>query len=186
MYKTIANTSFGTTTTLTLPTSSTDGEIAVFSGSAGNVLTGGHGVTISSLGNINGANSLIMDTNASNPGSATTLWLNSADGNKLYRGSTLVEGGGGGGSGDVSGVAPTVVNGMCVFDDTTGTTIKGVANKLTPLGNAGLRITGDNTGDANLIYIDDNVANVGMGRDVFDSILLVNRMLLLVIIACHH
>lgn len=63
--KTIANSSTGSMTTLTIPGSSVDGEVAVFSGTSGSVIGGGHGITISSTGNFSGILTLVILTSLS-------------------------------------------------------------------------------------------------------------------------
>jgi len=79
---------------------------------------------------------------SSNPGTdqAKTIWVNSADSNKLYFGNSEVGGGGGGGLSDV-------------VDDTTpqlGGDLDVNGNKITSASNADVTIEPNGTGDVNL------------------------------------
>jgi hypothetical protein len=82
--KTIINTTnaseLSNITTLTVPSSSTNREIVIWGGTSGNSIVGGHGVTISTDGDLANVNSVTFDSVAANPGSAYTIWNSLADG----------------------------------------------------------------------------------------------------------
>jgi hypothetical protein len=118
--KTIINTTnasgLSNITTLTVPSSSTDQEIVIWDGTSGNSITGGHGVTISTDGDLENVNSVTFQNSVSNPGSVNTVWINTADGH-LMRGSTDLED-------FAAGSGLSTDNAIVRWDGTTGTSIQ--------------------------------------------------------------
>ena len=79
-------------------------------------------VILDDSGNISDANSMAITPNASNPNpGGETLWINSSDGNKLYRGSVNVEDTG---ATDVTGPVSSTDNAIARFDGVTGKVIQ--------------------------------------------------------------
>ena len=99
MSKHIININLGAMiTTLSVPSSVTEREIVIFDSTTGHSIGGGHGVLISTGGDITGAQSITFTGETDNPGGSNTLWLNTTN-SSLYIGAVKV------GSGDVVGPA---------------------------------------------------------------------------------
>ena len=116
-------------TTLLVPTTSTDEAVVRWDGTLGQSIQNSS-VTIDDNGNQKTTNSLTLLTNATNPNGSKTLWVNSADANKLYFGANEV----GGGNGNVTGAAGSFDNEIVRFSGTTGKVIKNLDIRLETIG----------------------------------------------------
>ena len=112
------------------PASSTDEAIARFDLATGKLLQNSS-VLLSDAGDISALNSETFIQAAANPGGVDTLWLNSGDGGKLYRGAVSLEAGG---SGDVVGPASSTNDGIARFDLATGKLLQNSTSTLTDAG----------------------------------------------------
>jgi hypothetical protein len=72
--------------------------------------------TINDTGSIQNIESIDIDTAAINPGGSNTIWINSSDGDSIYKGSVNLENSGG----DFFGPASSTDNALVRFDGATG------------------------------------------------------------------